>query len=154
MCPHRVIPRRPPYRARPRAAPATPDDARFAGTDSSLSAQIETARSLLARLTDGRTGEASLYLTSAESDGGLVTLTFEYFVNGIPISLTDGPAAAVTLSGAAITELSVHVRAYETGAAASDLLPVHQAAALTKTGRLRVGYADSGDSTPGVGWMD
>lgn len=132
----------------------SPDDARFAGSGESLPAQIETARGLLSRLTDGRTGEAALYLTSAESDGDLTTLIFGYFVGGIPVELTDGAAAAVTLSGAAITELSVRVRAYETGAAASELLPVHQAAALTKTGRLRVGYADSGDSTPGVGWMD
>ncbi len=132
----------------------SPDDARFAGAGDSLAQQIETARALLSRLTDGRTGEAALYLTKAETDGGLTRLTFEYFVGGIPVDLTDGPAAAVTLSGAVITELSVRVRAYETGAAAGDLLPVHQAAALTKTGRLRVGYADSGDSTPGVGWMD
>ena len=131
-----------------------PDDPRFAGEGEDLCAQIETARALLAHLTDGRTGEAALYLTDADDDGGIKRLTFEYFVGGIPVELPDGPAAAVTLTGGTVTELSVRVRAYAAGAAAESLLPVRQAAALTKTGRLRVGYADSGDPTPDVGWMD
>lgn len=127
-------------------------DARFTAADESLASQIEAARALLARLTQGQTGEAALYLSEIAADDAATTLRFEYYLAGVRIQLTDGPAAEVTLAHGAVTQLRVRVRAYASLPEAGLLLPPRQAAALVTDGRLRVGYVDTGDSTPGVGW--
>lgn len=129
-------------------------DARFDASDDSLPAQIEAARALLALVAQDTPGDAVLTLTGVETDGAETRLTFEYYVNGIRVSLTDGPAARATLRGGTVTALTAHLRSYEAQTGESALLPARQAVALVSRGTLRVGYADSGDSTPGVGWVN
>lgn len=127
---------------------------RFSAAESSAAAQIEAVRALLDTLTDGRLGEAELFLTEYTEEEGTTTISFSYYINGIPIRLTDGAAATATLDGTTLTALTVRVRNYETLSRTVTLLPVRQAYALAPTGaNLHIGYADTGDGELTAGWM-
>ncbi len=125
----------------------------FKAADSTLVMQIEAARVQLGSLTEGRIGEASLYLTGVEAVDGTVMLSFDYYLDGIPICLSDGAAATVRFDGAAMTEFSVRVRAYSALPSVCALLPARQAQALAESSRLAIGYADTGDGSLAAGWM-
>ena len=67
------------------------------------------------------------------------------------------PAAAVTVQGGAVTDLSLCLRGYTAGSTASAVLPVTQAAAAVSAGEgeggeLLLCYRDLGGSSVSAGW--
>ena len=93
-------------------------------------------------------GDARLYLLEWQQSETETFLTFGYQSGGVPIRFADGSAAAeVTLSGNAISTLSLRPRQYSAASAASPLLPLRQAMAIagrTAGAELSIGYADTG----------
>ena len=101
-------------------------------------------------------GEARLYLLSWQQEEGETHLTFGYQLGGVPIRFADGSAAAeVTLSGRAVSALTLRPRQYTAGTTAS-LLPLRQAAAIagkTEGAELSIGYADYGSYPMSAVWL-
>lgn len=101
-------------------------------------------------------GEARLYLLSFRQEGGEAVLTFGYHLEGVPIRFADTAAAAeVTLSGRAVSSLTMRPRQYTSGGSAS-LLPLRQAEAIaerTAGAELSVGYADTGTYPLSAVWL-
>ena len=127
--------------------------ARFAAEDGSLLAQLEAARALLARITDGATGEAQLYLSGYEKTDDGVVCRFDYILGGIVVQQSAGPAAAVRFTGSEITGLRVQLRSYTRTAEKLSLLPAAQAAAIIPAGTvLALSYADTAAQPLQAGW--
>lgn len=101
-------------------------------------------------------GETRLYLLSWKQEKGETRLTFGYQLGGVPIRFADGSAAVeVTLSGRAVSSLTLRPRQYTAGTAAS-LLPLRQAAAIaerTEGAELSIGYADYGSYPISAVWL-
>lgn len=101
-------------------------------------------------------GETRLYLLSWKQEKGETRLTFGYQLGGVPIRFADGSAAVeVTLSGRAVSSLTLRPRQYTAGTAAS-LLPLRQAAAIaerTEGAELSIGYADYGSYPMSAVWL-
>lgn len=100
--------------------------------------------------------DAGLYLESIRQSGSTTVLCFEYQVNGVPVRLSSGCAAEVTLSGNSVSTLSLRFRQYTAANENSLLLPLRQAAAIAarqKGAELTIGYADNGSSTISASWL-
>ena len=112
---------------------------------------------LLQELTEGLTGEASLYLQSVSQSGDSTQLRFGYQLAGTPIRFSDGGSAAeITLSGTSITRLTLRFRQYSTTNEQSLLLPLRQTLAIAADHpgvELSVGYADGGGDTVSASWL-
>ena len=112
---------------------------------------------LLASLSSGLTGDASLYLEEATVSGSSMTLRFGYQAGGVPIYFSDGSSAAeVTLSGATVSSLTLRLRSYTALEDSSILLPLRQALAIAadqEGGELSIGYADSGSNSVRATWL-
>ena len=112
---------------------------------------------LLEQLTGDLSGEAGLYLVSVRQSEESTQLEFGYQINGVPIRFSDGGSAAeITLSGTAITRLSLRFRQYSTSGETSLLLPLRQTLAIAAEHpgtELSIGYADGGDDTVPASWL-
>ena len=101
--------------------------------------------------------DATPYLESISQSGTTTVLRFSYQTGGVPIRFSNGNCAAeVTLSGSAVSRVSLHLRRYTASADASALLPLRQAiaiAARTPGAELSVGYADNGGGTVSAAWL-
>lgn len=100
--------------------------------------------------------DAALYLDSIRQNGSTTVLSFEYQVNGVPVRLSSGCAAEVTLSGNSVSTLSLRFRQYTASNENSLLLPLRQAvaiAAMQKGAELTIGYADNGGSVLSASWL-
>ena len=75
----------------------------------------------------------------------------------VPIRFSDGGSAAeITLSGTAITRLSLRFRQYSTSGETSLLLPLRQTLAIAAEHpgtELSIGYADGGGDTVPASWL-
>ena len=115
--------------------------------------QVKKCSILLQELTEGLTGEASLYLQSVSQSGDSTQLRFGYQLAGTPIRFSDGGSAAeITLSGTSITRLTLRFRQHSTTNEQSLLLPLRQTLAIAADHpgvELSVGYADGGGDTCG-----
>ncbi len=102
-------------------------------------------------------GDARLYLLSWRQTGSETVMTFGYQSGGVPIRFADGSAAAeVTLTGSAVSALSLRCRQYSTVSAASPLLPLRQAMAIAgraEGAELSIGYADTGAYPLSAVWL-
>ena len=91
-------------------------------------------------------GEARLWLQNVRRSGEVTTLRFGYRLGGVPVRFQDGGfAVEVTLTGTAMTALTLRFRQYNPAAEASLLLPQAQAVAVAAAspGReLSVGYVE------------
>jgi len=91
------------------------------------------ARGLIGALTQGRIGDAALFLSGIESDDDGATVFFDYMAGGTPIRFSDGShAAEVRIEGQSITAFSLRLRRYahraRFPAAAARALARHRAA--------------------------
>ena len=104
------------------------------------------AGSLLGGLIDPVSGEAQLYLQNLRRNGDTVVLRFGYQAAGVPVCFQDnGFAAEVTLTGNAVTALTLRFRQYNPLEEASLLLPLPQALAVAASSpgtELFIGYAE------------
>ena len=127
---------------------------RFTAASAEASAVIETARALLAQLTDGLTGSARLYLTELAETEEETVCTFDYVLDGVPVMQKNGAhAAVVRFTGGALTELELLLRSYTPGTQPISLMPAAQAAAIVPEGSwLRILYDDPGGGQLNAGW--
>ncbi|MCI9609018.1 MAG: hypothetical protein HFG07_02165 [Oscillibacter sp.] len=104
------------------------------------------AGALLEGLLAPVSGEARLWLQNVRRSGEVTTLRFGYRLGGVPVRFQDGGfAVEVTLTGTAMTALTLRFRQYNPAAEASLLLPQAQAVAVAAAspGReLSVGYVE------------
>ena len=105
------------------------------------------AGSLLSGLLTPVSGEARIWLQDLHRSGDVTVLRFGYQLEGVPVRFQDGGfAAEVTLTGSAVTALTLRFRQYETAEEPSLLLPLPQAlavAAAADPGReLSIGYVE------------
>ena len=111
---------------------------------------------LLQRLTRDLTGEGALYLQSVQQSGETTQLQYGYHIAGVPVRLSGGPAAEITLSGTSVTRLTLRFRQYTASGESSLLLPLRQTLAIAAeqpgTG-LSLGYADNGGDTVSANWL-
>lgn len=111
---------------------------------------------LLNALLSPITSDAGLYLESIRQNGTVTVLCFAYQVNGVPIRLSGGCAAEVTLTGNAVSSLFLQFRQYAISGEGSLLLPLRQAVAIAakqQGAELTIGYADNGGSTISATWL-
>ena len=120
--------------------------------EDSATALIEAARQLLAQLSDGLSGDASLQLASLERSGTQVTLFFDYVLGGYAVRQRTGHAAEIVYENGALRSLTWTARCYTLTGQSETLLPARQAAAIVPSGtRLEPVYLDSGSALR-CGW--
>ena len=113
--------------------------------------------SLLNTLLSSVSGDSTIWLKDIRQNGTSTTLHFGYQSGGVPIRFSDGGhAASITLSGTAVSALTLRVRQYSAQDEASLLLPLPQALAVSTQypGReLTLSYVDNGTDTVSVQWL-
>lgn len=93
-----------------------------------------------------------------DTDGGLEIL-YKYCLNGIPVELPEGnPAARFVVRNGAVTDFSMHFRAYSATGEATLILPELQAAAVLSAAaagenELTLIYQDAGGDMVSAGWI-
>ncbi len=104
------------------------------------------AGSLLGGLLSPVSGEARLWIRSIRRSGDVTVLRFGYHLEGTPVRFQDGGfAAEITLTGSAVTSLSLRFRQYNPAAESSLLLPLPQALAVAAASpgkELSIGYVE------------
>lgn len=128
-------------------------DVRFLADADTDEALTEYARALLEEICGDSRADARLQLTGILRAGSEVSLTFDYFVNGIRVQQEDGFAARVLFSGSRLSELQLQLRSYTLTGEVLRLLPERQTAAIVAEGtRLMLCYSDRGAEILGAGW--
>ena len=115
------------------------------------------ARGLIGALTQGRIGDAALFLSGIESDDDGATVFFDYMAGGTPIRFADGShAAEVRIEGQSITAFSLRLRRYTLTERDSLLLPLALSRAIAQRYpgcELTVAYIDSYGDSVGASWI-
>ena len=115
------------------------------------------ARGLIGALTQGRIGDAALFLSGIESDDDGATVFFDYMAGGTPIRFSDGShAAEVRIEGQSITAFSLRLRRYTLTERDSLLLPLALSRAIAQRYpgcELTVAYIDSYGESVGASWI-
>ena len=115
------------------------------------------ARGLVGALTQGRIGDAALFLSGIESDDDGATVFFDYMAGGTPIRFADGShAAEVRIEGQSITAFSLRLRRYTLTERDSLLLPLALSRAIAQRYpgcELTVAYIDSYGDSVGASWI-
>ncbi len=106
------------------------------------------AGSLLSSLLAPVSGELQPWLQSLRRSGDVTALRFGYQLKGVPVRFQDGGfAAEITLTGSAVTALSLRFRQYNAAEEPSLLLPLPQALAVATASpgkELSIGYVERG----------
>ena len=106
------------------------------------------AGSLLSSLLAPVSGELQPWLQSLRRSGDVTALRFGYQLKGVPVRFQDGGfAAEITLTGSAVTALSLRFRQYNAAEDPSLLLPLPQALAVAAASpgkELSIGYVERG----------
>lgn len=104
------------------------------------------AGSLLEGLIAPVSAEARLWVQSVSRSEDVTTLRFGYRLGGVPVRFQDGGfAAEVTLTGTAVTALTLRFRQYNPAQETSLLLPLPQALAVAAANpgkELSIGYVE------------
>ena len=110
-----------------------------------------------AALTQGRIGDAALFLSGIASDDDGATVFFDYMAGGTPIRFADGfHAAEVRIEGQSITAFSLRLRRYTLTERDSLLLPLALSRAIAQRYpgcELTVAYIDSYGDSVGASWI-
>ena len=106
------------------------------------------AGSLLGSLLAPVSGELQPWLQSLRRSGDVTALRFGYQLKGVPVRFQDGGfAAEITLTGSAVTALSLRFRQSNAAEEPSLLLPLPQALAVAAASpgkELSIGYVERG----------
>ena len=106
------------------------------------------AGSLLGSLLAPVSGELQPRLQSLRRSGDVTALRFGYQLKGVPVRFQDGGfAAEITLTGSAVTALSLRFRQYNAAEEPSLLLPLPQALAVAAASpgtERSIGYVERG----------
>ena len=133
---------------------AAEDGSLFAVSRAELCA---AARGLIGALTQGRIGDAALFLSGIASDDDGATVFFDYMAGGTPIRFADGShAAEVRIEGQSITAFSLRLRRYTLTERDSLLLPLALSRAIAQRYpgcELTVAYIDSYGDSVGASWI-
>ncbi|HBR09277.1 MAG TPA: hypothetical protein DD735_10370 [Clostridiales bacterium] len=119
---------------------------------------IEMARALCQKTIGADCGAASVYLSSIwkDSEAGEYQITFDYSLNGLPITFSDGSSAAeLTLTGSGVTSAKMILRKYRILDDSENPLPAMQAAAVVQAmggGEPVLSYTDDYGSVA-VNWV-
>lgn len=112
---------------------------------------------LLNTLLSSVSGDSTIWLKDIRQNGDSTTLHFGYQSGGVPVRFSDGGhAASITLSGTAVSSLTLRVRQYTAQDETSLLLPLPQALAVSAQypGReLTLSYVDNGTDSVSVQWL-
>ena len=115
------------------------------------------ARGLVGALTQGRIGDAALFLSGIASGDDGATVFFDYMAGGTPIRFADGShAAEVRIEGQSITAFSLRLRRYTLTERDSLLLPLALSRAIAQRYpgcELTVAYIDSYGDSVGASWI-
>ena len=121
-----------------------------AGEEPTVTEAVMGTAALLNSLLSGQTSEAGLYLTGVRQTERTMILSFGWQSGGVPIRFDRGGSAAeVTLSGCAVSVLTLRFRQYADTGEMSLLLPLRQAMAIAVRqagAELSIGYVDGGVS--------
>ena len=113
--------------------------------------------SLLNTLLASAGGDAAIWLKDVRQSGTTTTLRFGYQARGVPIRFSDGESAAeITLSGTAVSSMTLRIRQYTSLEETSLLLPLRQALAVAARHpgtELTIGYVDNGSDTVSAQWL-
>ena len=117
-----------------------------AGEQPTLREAALGAGALLNELLSPVSGEARLWLQGLRRTGNVTTVRFGYQAGGVPIRFQDGGyAAEVTLTGTAVTAMTLRFRQYNLAEEPSLLLPLTQALAVAAGSpgkELSIGYVE------------
>lgn len=115
------------------------------------------ARSLIGALTQGRIGDAALYLSGIEAKENSAVVTFDYMVDGTPVRFANGAhAAEVRIEGQSITAFSLKLRRYVLTEQDSLLLPLALSRAIAQRYpgcELSVAYIDPFGDRVSASWV-
>ena len=115
------------------------------------------ARSLIGALTQGRIGDAALYLSGIEAKENSAVVTFDYMVDGTPVRFANGAhAAEVRIEGQSITAFSLRLRRYTLTERDSLLLPLALSRAIAQRYpgcELSVAYIDPFGDSVSASWV-
>lgn len=117
----------------------------------------EEVSALLNNLLAVSSGDSELCLEHIQQVDDTIHLRFGYQVGGVPVRFANGQSAAlVTLSGTAVSSLTLHFRQYTMTETNSLILPLRQALAVASDlpdATLSIGYADQGNDTVSAIWL-
>lgn len=118
---------------------------------------VEVCRQLAAATVGARCGQAQLYLISARETGQGLEVEFGYCLNGVPVQLEGGAAAAFLVKDGQVSKFTLCFRSYTDSGEAGVVLPVRlAAAALADRGltgaELQLIYQDTGGDAVAASW--
>lgn len=124
---------------------------RFRAESDATADLIDTAGILLDTVFGSTAGDASVFLCDFLQEGELTRLSYRFSVGGVPVYPN---CAEVTFLGAEFAELRCTLRGFTRRSAASVLLPLPQAAAISQPGkRLFPAYDLFTTGTATAGWI-
>ena len=127
---------------------------RFHADGSTTEILVEEARSMIQLAMGDILGDARMYLSGVSRDGDETIVTFDYVLNGIPVSCGSRPAATITFSGRAMTSMELLAAVLTCTDEPMKILPPTQVAAIMPNGSdLVLQYHRSADGTMTAGWV-
>ena len=127
------------------------------GESPNLVESVEACRQLAAVTLGARSGQARLYLISAQETGEGLEVCFGYSLNGSVVQLESGCAAWFLVRNGRIDQFELCFRSYTDSGERSAVLPVRQAAAALEAmglegEELLLVYRDTGSDTVTAAW--
>lgn len=103
------------------------------------------------------TGKAEVYLASnGVNEEGIYEFTYDYLVNGIPVSLGGRHAAKFGFDGGKLVSAEFYIRSFSVEAENLPLLPMYQAAAIASSERsekMKLMYVETSEGFDCI-WVD
>lgn len=127
------------------------------GEKPTLFESVEACRQVAAAALTARSGQARLYLISAQETGEGLEVCFGYCLNGSVVQMEGGCAAWFLVRNGRIDQFELRFRSYTDSGERSVVLPVRQAAAALEAMALKgeellLVYRDTGGDTVTASW--
>lgn len=133
-------------------------DFRFPVPEDDVQAALDLTQELALATAGAWCGDAKLCLAGVARSGDALEITFQYSLNGAPVTLPEGQSAArFVVRGGAVTDFTLFLRTYVNTEETSPVLPEYLAAAAMEAESVRgeeltLLYEDSGGETVSAGW--